>query len=254
MITCPKCSFKQSDNALECSKCGLIFSKYIARRTAEGESASPPPPLEKKPPIERDVQHDSWVARLLFEVKPKADSIDFTMRMVFFILFLLWGLVFIFSSVNGEPFGSGFWHVVNLPFHEAGHIFFRPFGRLIMSLGGTLGQLLMPVICMIVFLIKTRDTFAASFCLWWLGQNFMDIAPYIDDARRLTMPLLGGNTGQTSPYGFHDWEFILTETGLLRLDHSIARTSHGVGVCLMLLAIAWWAYLLFIYRRNLVES
>jgi len=37
-----------------------------------------------------------------------------------------------------------FMHLVNLPFHEAGHIIFKAFGRFIIFLGGCLGQLLMP--------------------------------------------------------------------------------------------------------------
>jgi hypothetical protein len=95
-----------------------------------------------------------------------------------------------------------------------------------------------------VFLLKTRDPFAGSFSLWWMGQNFIDLSPYINDARSLNMPLLGGNVGKHSPYGFHDWEFILKETGLIRFDHAIARLSHGMGSLLILTAIAWGGFLL----------
>ena len=112
------------------------------------------------------------------------------------------------------------------------------------SLGGSLAQVLMPLICLAVFLIKTRDAFAASFCLWWTGENFMDLAPYIDDARRLTLPLVGGNTGRTSPYGFHDWEFILNESGLIRYDHTLAKASFTIGCILMLCAFIWGGYIL----------
>jgi hypothetical protein len=119
------------------------------------------------------------------------------------------------------------------------------------SLGGSLAQLLMPVVCLAVFLIKTRDTFAASFALWWTGENFMDLAPYINDARSLTLPLLGGNTGMTSPYGYHDWEFILKETGLIRCDHILAKMSHMIGAVIMICAIVWGGYLLFKQYKNL---
>jgi hypothetical protein len=51
---------------------------------------------------------------------------------------------------------DSFWHLVNLPFHEAGHIIFRPFGRLMTSLGGSMMQVLVPLVCMAVFLVKTR--------------------------------------------------------------------------------------------------
>ena len=118
------------------------------------------------------------------------------------------------------------------------------------SLGGSVAQVLMPVICLLVFLIKTRDTFAASFALWWTGQNFMDLAPYINDARSLTLPLLGGNTGRTSPYGFHDWEFILRETGLLQYNHVLANLAVTLGTLLMACASVWGGYILFKQYQN----
>lgn len=250
MKHCPKCGLDQTDEALECPRCGLIFSKYKPNHIqGSGGQSAAGTNRDADPFVYEDSDSALW--NLFFGVKPKTDSFDLTIRAVCFVVFFIWGWVFIFSSVNGHPFGSGFWHLINLPFHEAGHIIFRPFGRLITSLGGTLGQLLMPVMCMAVLLIKTKDPFGASFCVWWLGQNFMDVAPYIDDARRLTMPLLGGNTGRTSPYGFHDWEFILKETHLSHYDHTFAKMSHGLGACLMLLAFAWWGYLLTKYVKNL---
>ncbi|CAK8724819.1 Zincin peptidase [Candidatus Electrothrix aarhusensis] len=158
---------------------------------------------------------------------------------------LIWGWKLIFASVASNAAGKSFLHLVNTPFHEAGHVFFSPFGSFLHSLGGTLGQLLMPLICTVVFLLQTRDTFAAAVGLWWFGENFLDIAPYIGDARAGVLPLLGGNTGHSSPYGFHDWEFLLTETGLLRYDLAIARLSHVIGSVIMLLAVTWGGYILW---------
>jgi hypothetical protein len=109
----------------------------------------------------------------------------------------------------------------------------------------------MPAICLGVLLVRTRDPFGASVALWWLGENFLDIAPYINDARAGELPLLGGNTGHSAPYGFHDWQFILGETGLLHLDHSLARLSHFVGSLVMLAALAWGAVLLWRHLRQL---
>ncbi|XCN74006.1 MAG: zinc ribbon domain-containing protein [Candidatus Electrothrix aestuarii] len=166
-------------------------------------------------------------------------------RLIILAVLLIWGWKLIFASIASNAVGKSFLHLVNTPFHEAGHIFFRPFGQFLTSLGGTLGQLLMPLICTIVFLLQTRDTFAAAVGLWWFGENFLDIAPYIGDARAGVLPLLGGNRGHSSPYGFHDWEFLLTETGLLRYDQTLARLSHGFGSMLMLLALVWGGYLLW---------
>ena len=92
------------------------------------------------------------------------------------------------------------------------------------------------MVCLIACLLHTRDTFAAAFALWWLGENFLNIAPYIDDARSLTLPLLGGNTGADAPYGFHEWEYILKELGLIRHEHLIAALSNRIGILLMVCA------------------
>jgi hypothetical protein len=98
---------------------------------------------------------------------------------------------------------------------------------------------------MATLLLKTRDPFGTAVCFWWLGENFLDIAPYIDDARAGQLPLMGGNFGHSSPYGFHDWEYLLTETGLLRYDHVLAGVSHGTGSLMMALSVAWAGYLLY---------
>jgi hypothetical protein len=149
------------------------------------------------------------------------------------------------SPIEGESLNQSFLHWVNLPFHEAGHLVFRPFGAFLHSLGGTLGQLLMPATCCAVLLIQTRDPFGASVALWWFGENFLDIAPYIADARAGALPLLGGNFGHSAPYGFHDWAYLLTESGLLHLDRALARASFVAGCLIMIVALAWGAALLY---------
>jgi hypothetical protein len=146
---------------------------------------------------------------------------------------------------------SSFMHLLNLPFHEAGHILFRPPGQWMMSVGGTLGQLLMPLVCLAVLLLKARDAFGASVCLWWFGENFMDIAPYINDARALQLPLLGGNVGESSPYGFHDWEYILNEIGWLRYDHTLAQVADKTGALILLASLAWGGSVLLKQYKNL---
>ena len=150
--------------------------------------------------------------------------------------------------------GRSFLHLVNLPFHEAGHVFFGFFGQFIRSLGGSLGQILMPLICLFTLLIKTRDTFGAAVCLWWVGENFIDIAPYVNDANKLTMMLLGGNTGSSAPYGFHDWEYILTETGLIRYTDVLANGTFVLGATIMMLSYFWGGFLLIKQYKYFMEN
>ena len=245
-MQCPKCSFVQPDPHTECVRCGIIFEKYRQLRDQKPSPPSSSPAQVKPSPDPAEI-----IKELLFYVKPETNPLVFAGRALFFLVIFIWGLKFIFTPMGSNYVFNSFWHLVNLPFHEVGHIVFRPFGRLITSLGGSIAQVLMPLICLTVFLIKTRDTFAASFTLWWTGENFMDLAPYIDDARSLTLPLLGGNTGRTSPYGFHDWEFILQETKLLHYDHTLANISYMVGTILMICAFAWGGYILLKQYRNI---
>lgn len=181
---------------------------------------------------------------MVFHVPSETDSFSFYFRAAVYAGIVLWGVKFIFTPMESNYSGRSFLHLVNLPFHEAGHVFFGFFGQFIRSLGGSIGQLLMPLICLYTLLVKTRDPFGAAVCLWWFGENFMDIAPYMNDANKLTMMLLGGNTGSDAPYGFHDWEYILTESGLIKYTDALANGIFDLGAFIMMLSFAWGGFLL----------
>jgi hypothetical protein len=137
----------------------------------------------------------------------------------------------------GPAINDSYLHLVNLVFHEAGHLIFAPLGRFMSVLGGSLTQLLIPAVCAGALLAQTRDPFGAACCLWWLGENLLDLAPYIADARALHLVLLGGRTG--AEFEGHDWEFLLTSMGWLHLDQMLGLSAHRVGVLVMVAAIAW---------------
>ncbi len=129
-------------------------------------------------------------------------------------------------------------HLVNLPFHEAGHILFLPFGSFMMSLGGSLLQLLVPLVCAWALFFQQDDAFGASCCIWWIGESLLDLAPYIDDARSLQLMLLGGPASEVEG---HDWEAILAALGWLHLDHALAAMAWWIGAMLMTGALIWAA-------------
>ena len=155
---------------------------------------------------------------------------------------------FLRHGVDAEYLGGSFLHLVNLPFHEAGHVVFMPFGRFVMTLGGSLLQVAVPLVCGVVFLTKTRDPFAASAALWWAGQSLMDLAPYIADARALRLVLLGGHTG--AEVEGHDWEYLLQTLGWLHRDVALGRASFAIGAALMVAALAWGAAVLVRQYRS----
>jgi hypothetical protein len=237
------CGFKQPDENLECLKCGIIFSKCISQRkhaAKDGFEVTKPPATKNESDKPAWL---GWLRDLLFYVEPEVNIFYLSGRAVLYVVLIIYCLMFTFTSMENSYVVMPFMHLVNLPFHEAGHIIFMPFGRFIMFLGGTLGQLLMPLICMGGLLITTRNTFGASASLWWLGQNFTDIAPYINDARALRLILIGGVTGRE--VDGHDWENILGTLGWLQYDHLIACISHITGVVLMIVSLLWGGYILY---------
>jgi hypothetical protein len=247
-MKCPKCHFEQGAENAECIRCGLIFSKY---NTPGGSQPEQKPQKTMDNSIDESPEAYRFFPRmkeLLFYVEPDVNVFYFAGRVALFAVILFYGFKFIFSPMEKCYGIMPFMHLVNLPFHEAGHIIFMAFGKFIMFLGGTLGQLLMPLICLIALLLTTRDTFGASASLWWFGQNFIDIAPYINDARALKLILLGGVTGRETDG--HDWENILRTMDWLRYDHMIAKMAYSVGAILMVLASVWGGYILCRQYQN----
>jgi len=163
------------------------------------------------------------------------------------VLTALTGLVF----ANGLAMPSGailsFLHLINLVFHEAGHVIFGFFGRFIAILGGSLNQVLIPAICTAVF-VHRKQLGSAAVTLFWTGESLVDVAVYVADGRAMALPLLAD--GVT-----HDWNFILGNLGLLSSAESLGRLTFGLGALAMLAALAllgWdaWIRVLSSETRN----
>lgn len=245
-MNCPKCHGKRHLQSEVCPHCGIVFQKYLKYHPEQTGQRLIQPPIVT---LSEEYGAKTSMRNLLHETQ-QCTLACFIGRSIILLGLIIWSWRLIGPSIESNAAGTSFLHQVNLPFHEAGHIVFRPLGAFITSLGGTLGQLLMPTLCMVVLLVKTRDPFGASVALWWVGENFLDVAPYVNDARAGQLPLLGGNFGHSSPYGFHDWQYLLTESGLLQYDHALAKTVFATGVAIMLLALLWGGRLLVNrYRR-----
>jgi hypothetical protein len=247
-MICPICGFEQPDGTVECVKCGIIFLKYGSTREAATQDRfkGTSPPVRRKKPTQF-----AWfdpLRDLLLYIEPETNVFYFGGRVILCLVLLIYSFKFMFIPMENSYAVMPFMHLVNLPFHEAGHVIFMPFGRFIMFLGGTLGQLIMPFVCMCALLVTTRNTFGASASLWWLGENFTDIAPYINDARALRLILIGGVTGRE--VDGHDWENILGTLGWLQYDHVIAHISYTIGIVLMIVSLIWGGYILYRQWKN----
>jgi hypothetical protein len=233
-LICPKCGAEQKKEELECMHCGVIFAKL----TPEDFDHSPPATEIK----ESFQTSEAGLKTYLLVCDKEESNLIWAGRLLAYLIILFWGCKFIVTPMASDYFARTFLHGVNLAFHEAGHVIFSLFGRFLGVFGGSLGQILMPLICMGAFLFY-RNPFAASVALWWVGENFMDLAPYINDARALQLPLIGGNIGSDDP-DFHDWNHLLRDLGWLKYDHTLAIVSNQLGVLLIIVSFIWGGYLL----------
>lgn len=141
--------------------------------------------------------------------------------------------VFLLVLFGSEP---GFMFVVdhaNLLFHEAGHPLIGLFSARLEPYGGTIGQLVFPIILAVTFWRKGQALGVAAGCIWFF-ENWFNIARYMADARTLELPLVGG--------GDHDWNTILFRWGLLSYDTDIAavmRVAAWMGIAGSCVWVAW---------------
>jgi hypothetical protein len=148
------------------------------------------------------------------------------------IIAALFSIYFLWCAY--APENSVFMHLVHTPIHEAGHVFFRLFGEFMGVAGGSLFQVIVPLVFFGYF-IWHKKPFSASIVLFWVGSSILDVYVYANDAVVMQLPLLSGVTG--SEGGFHDWNYLLTETGLLNSTLLVAKIIRFAGTLVILAAI-----------------
>jgi len=247
---CPKCGYRRTDAdqrvlAGICPACGIAIAKWHAR--AENGAADSAPETLVEPGADRPGLITR--CRETFTYIPETvDPLVFWSRMATCLAFAVWGGAFIVHGVDWQFIGDSFLHNINLPFHEFGHVLFAPFGRFMAILGGSLFQILMPLIAMVSFSIQMRNNFAAAIMLWWCGQNFIDVAPYIADAKYRAIPLIRGLSED-----YHDWGNLLAMTGLVERAGTIANIAFLLGSLLILFSLYWAGWLLYHQQQRLVR-
>ncbi|HYL98337.1 MAG TPA: hypothetical protein VEZ90_05230 [Blastocatellia bacterium] len=124
----------------------------------------------------------------------------------------------------------GQWHMidgVDLLIHEAGHIVFMPFGHFIMIAGGSMFQVIMPA-AFVVYFYWNGKSFEAALVSFWVGESILNVSVYAADSIKMQLPLIGG------PDSIHDWNYLLTETGLLSSTALVAGLIRWVGTLVIL--------------------
>ncbi len=121
----------------------------------------------------------------------------------------------------------------NLIFHEAGHVLFAVFGEFLYVLGGSLVQVAIPAVCAVYFFLR-RQPSASAVALFWTGESLTGVAIYIADAKRMELPLLGGDTGGSG----HDWNYLLGRLNLINHAEGLGWFVFGLGVVTILAALS----------------
>ena len=103
---------------------------------------------------------------------------------------------FAFVRNTRVPFLS----LVDLGFHELGHMLTMWAPRLLYFAMGSINQIAVPLGLAAYFFVIRRDTVGAGLCLAWAGTSAQNVSLYIADAPYQLLPLIGGR---------HDWAFIL---------------------------------------------
>jgi len=244
---CPKCRYqrqpKDADPYLECPRCGIVFSKYVKYHQAPTVQPAAEAPISEAEE-ESEIPLGPWHLRLwdrLMELPEQADPVRLSGQALVLAVMVIWGVVLISDRVMTADIMDSFMHRPDLLIHEAGHVFFHPFGEWMMYLGGSLFQCLLPALIGVAFIWKMRNPFGAAFCLWWTAENVLDVAPYIYDAKLMALPLVGEGNDEVAEMHVlrHDWHNILLPFGAVDSAWALGNAAHFIGAALMVLSWVW---------------
>ena len=137
---------------------------------------------------------------------------------------------------------GSFLDLVDLAIHEAGHLIFRIFGEFLGIAGGSLFQVIMPAV-FVGYFIWHYKYYSAAVVMFWVGQSILNVYVYAADAVVMQLVLTSGFTG--SEGSFHDWNYMLTRTGLIGSTKLVAGVIRIVGTLTILAAAAGSIYYSF---------
>lgn len=177
-------------------------------------------------------------------------------------LILAWFVVMLGQNLHDYNFAlsrlSNPFSALDMGIHELGHYLFIPFGEFMRILGGSLFQCLFPLLWLAGSL-QLRWYFSAALCWCWLGLNLFDVATYAGDAQNRILPLAGGldslgaeASEETYNQG-HDWYQILSRTGRLSMDQTIAHGLRVAAVVVFCIGLVIGALLLIYMFRGAIR-
>lgn len=143
----------------------------------------------------------------------------------------LLGIYFLWIAY--DPMQGSFLDNVDLPIHETGHLLFRPLGEFMGIAGGSLFQVIFPAV-FVGYFIWHEKYYSAAIVLFWVGQSILNVFVYAADAVVMQLVLTSGMTG--SEGSFHDWNYLLTETGLINSTKTVSGIIRMAGTFVIIAA------------------
>ena len=150
------------------------------------------------------------------------------LKLIFAVLLFLY-----FLSIAYDPMQGSFLDRVDLPIHETGHLLFMPFGQFLMVAGGSLFQVMFPAV-FVGYFIWHEKPYSAAIVLFWVGQSILNVWVYAADSVVMQLVLTSGFTGTEG--SFHDWNYMLTQTGLLGSTKIVAGIIRLAGTLVIIAA------------------
>ena len=151
-------------------------------------------------------------------------------KLIFAVLFTLY-----FLWIAYDPMAGSFLDFIDLPVHETGHLIFRILGEFMGVAGGSLFQVIVPAV-FVGYFIWRFQYYSAAIVLFWVGQSILNVWVYAADAVVMRLVLTSGFTG--SEGSFHDWNYLLTATGLIGSTKIVAGVIRAVGSLVIISAAA----------------
>jgi hypothetical protein len=155
-----------------------------------------------------------------------------------------------FLWIAYDPMQGSFLDMVDLPIHETGHLLFRILGEFMGIAGGSLFQVIVPV-AFVGYFIWRLQYYSAAIVLFWVGQSILNVWIYAADAVVMRLVLTSGFTG--SEGSFHDWNYLLTHTGLIGSTKAVAGLIRAAGT-IVIVAAAVSSIFYSLYPTDPVED
>ncbi|CAN5364211.1 hypothetical protein BH10ACI2_BH10ACI2_06690 [soil metagenome] len=149
-------------------------------------------------------------------------------KLIFAILLSIY-----FLWIAYDPMQGSFLDNVDLAIHETGHLLFRILGEFMGIAGGSLFQVILPAI-FVGYFVWNKSYYSAAIVLLWVGQSILNVWVYAADAVVMQLVLTSGFTG--SEGSFHDWNYLLTATGLIGSTKKVAGVIRFIGTFTIIVA------------------